>query len=381
MLFKKIFVLYSFFLSGAVVLSGCGLGTEGSHEHSADSACIENAKEITTSDNRTLCVTLTSFKADSPFEAGFKAPGKSTQTVFISDSAGSPINVTNDAVITGISQYPMMFMNNGHKHSAPYKAADVTAAEYGVYNLDVYYPMPSVKMDGTSTGRWEYRVMLTDNNGTADDTTDDKLHTLSFEPAVEMLMSSKVFRAIAKNESDTYKNAMGITAPRRYSVWLESVAKVVSGEAVVKVYLTAEDMQHSSMTMGKPTAREAEHVHGDGGAMGDADSQTYPAVHAPMDMMGTIMKTILHDAVGTVADVATVSVKASTDNGITWTTLTAGMTHKELGYYSAPVPMTAGDVDMKIKVTVDGNVMTKTGAAADGIETTAMPSLLFSATE
>jgi len=370
------------------LLSGCPFDDDDDEETNPNakvtSACVGDAQEVSLSDERSLCIKLTAFKAETPFMGGFNAPGKVTQTVFVTDSNGNPIDVSNDDVVTSIKQYPMMYMNAGHTHSAPYKSADISAAEYGAYNFDIYYPMPSEMMDGTSMGRWEYRVKVTDNNGTADDDTDDKTHTVKFEPTVNMYMSSKAFRAVGKNESDKYKNAMGMTTERQYSAWLESVGKVSEGEADVQIYLTAQDMDHSDMAMGKVQVRADEHVHDagdDAHTSGDMDSQTYPAVHAPMDMTGSTMTLTLHDAENTAIDVSTVDVEVSTDDGTTWTMLMAGMTHDELGYYSASVPMSAGDVTMLVKLTVNGNVMTKTGVMADGTEAADMPALKFSASE
>lgn len=377
MLFKRKFIVYPVLLSSSLLLTAC---INDEDETNAAAACIGDAKSITTSDERTLCVKLTAFKAEAPFMAGFNAPGKTTHTVFVSDSKGNPVNIGTDKVITAISQYPMMYMTE-HKHSAPYKAADTSVAEYGAYNFDVYYPMPS------TMGRWEYRVILSDNNGTADDATDDKTHTITFEPDVEMIMSSKAYRAFARNANDKYKTAMGSEAVRRYSIWMESIGKVANGVAATRIYLTTEEMDHSSMAMAKVQARAEEHVHvhsdsADSGTMSDTDSHTYPAIHAPMDIMGSTMKVTLHGADGTTAvEVATVTVEASTDDGVTWTTLAAGMTHNELGYYSADVPMAAGDVTMLVKVTVNDNVMTNTGVADDGFEANAMPELKFSVTE
>lgn len=377
MLFNRKTVLYPVLLSSIALLSACN--DDHDDDNHAESACIESAKEVTTSDDRTLCVTLTAFKAEAPFTAGFMAPGKTTHTVFISDSEGNPIDVSNDDVITAIAQYPMMYMNAGHTHSAPFKSADTSAADYGAYNFDVYYPMSS------DNGRWEYRVKLTDNNGTASDTSDDMVHTVTFEPTVEMYMSSKAFRVVGKNENDKFKNAMDMMPERQYSSWLESIGKVSEGAADVKIYLTTQDMDHSSDTgaMSKPGARDADHDHGsmDGHAMGDEDSQTYPAVYAPMDMNGTTMTLKLHATDNTEVDVSTVSVEVSTDDGTTWTMLMAGMTHDDMGYYSGSVPMTAGDVTMLVKVTVNGNVMTKTGVMADGTEAEDLPALKFTAAE
>lgn len=376
MLFKRKFVLYPVLLSSTLILSACNEDDDDGH---TPSACNEGAKEVTTSDDRTLCVNLAAFKAEAPFTAGFMAPGKTTHTVFISDKDGNPIDVSSDDVVTEITQYPFMTMNSGHKHSAPYKHADESAAEYGAYNFDVYYPMASVDMSGDSMGTWEYRVMITDNNGTADDATDDKTHTVSFEPTVKMNMSTKAFRAVSKNENDKFKSSMDLVSTRRYSAWLESLGTVADGVASVKLYLTTEEMDHSSMSM-KPGARDMDHDHGDMDMdSSDTDSQTYPAVYAPMDMDGMTMKVTLHGEDGTTAvDVDTVEVKVSTDDGANWTMLMGGMTHDELGYYSsASVPMTAGDVTMLVQVTVNGNIMTKTGAAADGTDADAMPALKF----
>jgi hypothetical protein len=416
MLLKRKSVLYPVLLSSVFILSACvkdkdetGLESTDNSEQGTllqsaandDSNCIEGAKTLTTSDGRVLCVVLTAYKAEAPFESGFMAPGKTTHTVFVSDTDGNPIDVSSDDVVTSISQYPMMFMNAGHKHSAPYKSADVSTAEQGNYDFDVYYPMPSAMMDGTSLGTWEYRVKISDNNGTVDDTTDDQIHTVTFEPTVEMYMSSKAFRAVGRNENDKFKNAMGMMPSRQYSVWLESVGKVSEGTAKVKVYLTTQDMdhslmdmdmdmdmEHSSMSMEKTAARheghemtsendmDSEHT------MSNTDSQTYPAIYAPMAMMGHTMTAMLHSEDGTTEiAIDSVNVEVSTDNGNSWSMLMAGMTHEDMGYYSASVPMSEGDVTMLVKVTVNGNVMTKTGVIADGVGANAIPTLKFSVTE
>jgi len=387
MLFKRKYFIFPALFSSALLLSACNNESDEevkvTEKSDADSICIENAKEVTVSDGRSLCIGLTAFKAEAPFMAGFMAPGKTTHTVFVSDSDGNPVNVTNDEVVTAISQYPMMYMNAGHTHSAPFKHADTSAAEYGAYNFDIYYPMASTMMDGTSRGRWEYRVMISDNNGTADDDTDDKMHKVIFEPAVEMYMiEKKAFRAVGKNESDKYKNPMGMTPTRQYSAWLETIGKVSEGAADVKLYLTTQDMDHSSMAMTKPMSRSAEHGNGDMHVMGDKDSHTYPAIHAPMDMMGDTVTVTLHSEDGTTeVEIDSASVEVSTDDGENWTTLAAGMTHEEMGYYSGPVPMEAGEVTMLVKVTVNGNVMTKTGVTADGMDAEDIPALKFTASE
>jgi len=383
--FERKAVLYPVLLSSIFLLSGCPFDDDDENEEidpnaNAASVCLGDAKEVSLSDDRTLCVNLDAFKAEAPFMAGFHAPGKVTHTVFVTDSDGNAIDVSNDDVVTSIKQYPMMYMNAGHTHSAPYQSADISAAEYGAYNFDTYYLMPSEMMDGTSMGRWEYRVKVVDNNGTADDDADDKTHTVTFEPTVNMIMSSKAFRAVGKNENDKFKNAMGMMPERQYSAWLDSLGKVSEGAADVKIYLTTIDMDHSDMAMGKVRVRaEGDHdMHGD---MGGEDSQTFPGVHAPMDMMGSTMTLTLHDTENTAVDVSTVDVEVSTDDGTTWTMLMAGMTHDELGYYSASVPMTAGEVTMQVKVTVNGNVMTKTGVMADGTDAADIPVLKFSASE
>ena len=371
MLFKRKFVLYPVLLSSVFLLSGCPLDDDDD-EHAAASVCNDGGKEITTSDARSVCINLAAFKADVPFTAGFNAPGKVTHTVFVSDSDGTPIDVSSDDVLTEVAQYPYMTMDTGHKHSAPYREASLTAAEYGAYNLDVYYPMPS------TNGSWEYRVLITDNNGTADDDTDDTTHTVSFTPEVNMIMSSKAFRAVGKNESDQYKNSMDVVATRQYFNWLESVGKVVDGAADVKIYVTTVDKDHGD-EMAMTDDGHDDHVHGATGT----DSQTYPSVYAPMDMMGATMTLTLHDAVDNAeVDVATVIVEVSADDGTTWTTLAAsGMDHDDFGYYNASVPMTAGDVTLLVKTTVNGNVMTKTGVAADGTDAEDIPELKFTAAE
>ena len=192
-------------------------------------------------------------------------------------------------------------------------------------------------------------------------------------------MSTNAFRAVAANSADKYKNSMDLETNRQYSAWIESVGAVASGEAQVKIYLTTQDMEHEAMVMAKVSAREEEHVHVHGSAMtmSDVDSQTYPAVHAPMTMMGTTTTLALNTTVaGETVDVDTVTVEVSTDAGTTWTMLTAGMTHADLGYYSGAVPMTAGAVDMQVKMTVNGNEMYKNGVVDDG-----SPSLKFTAAE
>ena len=371
MLFKPKFILYPVLLSSVFLLSGCPFDDD-------DESCSDGAKDLTSSDGRTICVSLS--------EEAFTAPGKITHKVFVSDLDGNPVNVSTDDVLTGISQYPMMTMPS-HKHSAPFKKADVSAAEDGKYSLDVYYPMPSEKMDGTPMGTWEYRISLTDNNGTVEDDTDDKTHTVHFAPTIKMAMADKALRAVGKNESDKFKNGMDLVSERQYSTWLESVGKIVDGVAETKIYLTTQDMDHSDMAMSGITAREETHVHDHGDmdstSMGDTDSLSYPAVHEPMDMMGDTMTLNLYDAVAeAVIDVSTVTVAVSTNSGDDWTMLMAGMTHDDLGYYTASVPMDAGDVTMLVKVTVNGNEMTKTGVfSAENSAEENYPALKFTAAE
>jgi len=386
MLFERKSILYPILISSALLLSACEDDHDDEH---ADSACNEGAKEVSVTGDRTLCVNLTAFKADAPFTAGFMAAGKTTHTVFVSDKDGTPVDIASDSIVTKIEQYPMMYMDEsrgGHQHSAPYKSADTTAAEYGAYNFDIYYPMPSAMMDGTVMGDWEFRVKITDNGGTKDVDTDDVVHTVKFEPTVEMYMSTKAYRAVGKNENDKYKNAMELTPARQYSVWLESLGTVANDAADVKVYLTTEDMDHTAMSMEKVSSR-AEDDHGDHSAHGDShdsdmDSKTYPKVHVPMDMNGTTHTLTLHSEDGTTeVDVDTVDVQVSTDDGANWTVLMGGMTHDDMGYYSASVPMTAGDVAMLVQVTVNGNIMTNSGVMADGTDAEDMPALKFTATE
>jgi len=343
-------------------LSACVLQSE---DNGDNRLCDANLGEVKTSDGRTLCLSLGATRAQAPFMAGFKAPGRVEHTITITDAvSGAALDITSDSRIQGVMHYPMMSMVSGHAHSTPIKMmADTTDATSGQYHTVAYYLMPSV-MNGTVQGEWEYRVMLKDVGADGvPDTSDDSMLSTSFHPLVEMVMggnkfSEKTERRTAGVYEDKVTN-MDMTSAtyRMYGIWLESVSNNNDGSHAVKLYLNAKDMAAGM------------HNH----SM-DTDMYTYPALKAGLIMTDENAATVTIDAV--TVEATAVATPAPSD----WITLSATMMD---GYYAGNISGLATDAQNTLQVRV---TVTSTAAGVTSTEVMSvrgsddtMPTLVFTA--
>lgn len=158
------------------------------------------SKTVTTRSGRNISVTLDT-TANSPIGAGFWISRVKHKITLVDAADGSPIDISSDANIKGISQHPYMHMLSGHDHTTPHgHDADVSHAAQGIYSLDTYYVMASEMGMGESAmpmGVWDYPVKIeedTDADGNADTTT-----SVMFHPQVKMPMDGSVLIATVNN--------------------------------------------------------------------------------------------------------------------------------------------------------------------------------------
>jgi hypothetical protein len=361
-------------LIAALGLQGCPI--EEAKDADVDTACSSSQGELTTTNGRTLCVGLLANNADAPFMPGFKAPGRVQHSIAVFDADNEVgIDITTDADIYAIKHYPYMYMDNGHAHSTPkIHGVDTTAASEGKYDAIDYYLMPS-SMNGTSQGRWEYRVMLKDKGADGiQGNDDDKTLKAVFHPDVKMVMGGNEFAAKAHLANDKMAGMDGMTPLRMYAVWLESVDNNGDDSHTVEIYLSTKDK--------KPTMamKAMEHQHGNMNmsAHGDTDMAHYPALANGISLKNETDTEVSIDAVTINAGIADAQ-----GNVANYITFTAGETD---GFYTADFSDLSTETattlvfDVSIQRTVDGATTTsslfKRGSSA---ESPVSPQLVFTA--
>ncbi|WP_455201502.1 hypothetical protein [Kaarinaea lacus] len=317
---KKIYLVM---LGSLLIATGCSNSDPVANSES----CSTDEQSVTSSDQRTLCIALAT-SAQTPFATGFVAPARVTHLITIKDADGNPVDIASDAVIEGISQHPMMYMNNGHDHTTPHShEPDASRSDEGIYTFPVYYSMVSMMADGTSMGDWEYAISLTDTGAT------EPLQVV-FHPEVRMVMGGNIFAAKGSNDMDQWTNMMDMTKPRSYTIWLEAISASPNNGYDLTLFVSTQDMMH--MNTGG-------HAH-----------TLFPAVystqmlHGPVPAGGGMQMTVTLDMV---------TVEISTDAGNTWQSLSA----TDHGYYSGSglAGFAAGEqVSPAIRLTVNGLEMT-----------------------
>lgn len=313
------------FTLGCSLLAGCQ-----SNNSDDSSACAGDQQSVTTSDQRTLCVSVAT-EAQAPFPEGFYA-ARVSHVVSLSDVNGNPVDVTTDPVITNVSQHLMMTMNNGHMHTSPHNHdADLSRANEGVYTLTAYYVMASAMADGMPMGVWDYTVNITDSGagGTLD---------AHFTPDVKMVMGSNIFSAKASNAGDTWTNSSDLTKPRNYTVWLDAISAKAGGAHDLTLFVSTEDMLHNGDSMN----------HG-----------SFPSVYTGLTLYGPVPA---GGGAQTSMTIDTVSVEVSNDGGLSWQILS----EDGEGVYSGSglSGFTAGSqATLDVRVTVNGLEMQTASAA------------------
>ena len=99
---------------------------------------------------------------------------------------------------------PMMYMAD-RNHSTPMSDV-ITESAPGVYDVTVYYLMPSRMMDGTTMGTWDLKVMA-------------NMKTVHFYPNINMAMMDNTARVQLKGVNDTIIDMNGLEVPRTYNLF------------------------------------------------------------------------------------------------------------------------------------------------------------------
>ena len=140
--------------------------------------------------------------------SGMTTHGKDTFSLTITDASGLP--VTGLASDGSLSVMPMMYMND-MMHSTP--MGGITESAPGVYDVTIYYLMPSRMMDGTTMGTWDLKAMI-------------GMESAHFYPNVEMAMMSNTVRVQLKGIDDTIIDMNGLEVPRTYNLFRDRLVTV-----------------------------------------------------------------------------------------------------------------------------------------------------------
>ena len=202
-----------------------------------------------------------------------------------------------------ITLMPKMYMAS-MSHAAPVDAVTESATP-GTYDCSVYYLMAS----GPGMGLWELKVMI-------------GMESATFYPPVAMSMGT-TSRVTLKGINDVIGLMMGMgTTNRTYYIFNDG--STFGMASTLNLFIAAQD---------------------------DSMMMKFPAVSTG---------STLHNEMNVSRTVATMTVLASTDNGVTWSSLTSSNS----GHWSVSgLTGLASGGSIKIQVTIDGEQKTTDGAA------------------
>ncbi len=232
--------------------------------------------------------------------------GKSTFQLHITNRSDGT-NVTGATIML----MPMMHMST-MTHSSPVPVAAVSEDGNGLYTATAYYLMASTMMDGTSMGFWDLGITA---NG----------ESAHFYPSVMMAMGDTV-KTRLKGQTDKIVDMMSMSVSRDYNIFKDKLM-ASSGAYNFTVFIAAKESMMSFP------------------ALIDGDTLT--------SGMG-----------GTSLPVTSILVEFSIDDGANWTTAVDGTN----GTWAATgLALTAGQENqIRVRLTVNGEVKTTDGLAADG---------------
>ncbi|NNJ97561.1 MAG: hypothetical protein HKP12_10410 [Gammaproteobacteria bacterium] len=138
--------------------------------------------------------------------SGMTTHGKDTFSLTITDGSGLPVTGLVDN--GSLSLMPMMYMND-MMHSTP--MGGITESASGVYDVIIYYLMPSRMMDGTTMGTWDLKVNIGSESA-------------HFYPNVQMAMMTNTVRVQLKGINDTIIDMNGLEVPRTYNLFRDRLA-------------------------------------------------------------------------------------------------------------------------------------------------------------
>jgi len=132
--------------------------------------------------------------------------GKNQFTLTVMDtSGGAPTPATG---LTDLQVMPMMYMAD-RTHSTP-MIETITESAPGIYDVTVYYLMPSRMMDGTTMGTWKLKVMI-------------GMKSVNFYPNINMAMMANTVRVQLKGVNDKIIDMNGLEVPRTYNLFREDL--------------------------------------------------------------------------------------------------------------------------------------------------------------
>lgn len=159
---------------------------------------ITATDSFTTEDSATYRVTYT--------PPPMNVHGKNQFTLTITDTAGSPVTGLTGG--TDLKVMPMMYMAD-RTHATPIgEITETVPGVSGIYNVTVYYLMPSrMDMNQTTMGTWDLKVMT-------------NMETVHFYPNIDMAMGDTV-RSDPRllGIGDTIKNMDGLETGRPYNIF------------------------------------------------------------------------------------------------------------------------------------------------------------------
>jgi len=155
--------------------------------------------------------------------SGMTTHGKEKFTLTITNkSDGTP--VTGLVGSDSLSVMPMMYMAE-MMHSTPMFSIDEPDpnAEPGVYEVTLFYLMPSRMMDGTTMGTWDLKVMV-------------GMESAHFYPNVMMAMGDTV-RVQLKGVDDTIIDMNGLEVGRTYNLFKDNLTITGAGNDSYSIFI------------------------------------------------------------------------------------------------------------------------------------------------
>ncbi len=261
------------------------------------------SKTVTTASGRNITVTLDT-AANTPIAAGYWTSRVKHHITLIDADTLSPIDMSSDPDIKGLSHHPYMHMLSGHDHTTPHgHAADMSQAAQGIYTLDAYYVMASEMGMGESAmpmGVWDYSINIKED--TTGDSQVDSTTPVMFHPQVKMPMAGNVFIAKVSNSNHQWTNMMGMSLPRDYRVWLHEVSANSNSSHDLTVFVSTTDMGNMDMSS----------------MSGSHSMMTFPAAYTGQSLHGPVNDMGMRPDVS----LASVTVEVSLDDGTTWQGMT-----------------------------------------------------------
>jgi hypothetical protein len=155
--------------------------------------------------------------------------GKNTFTLTITDTAGSP--VTGLIGGTDLKVMPMMYMAD-RMHATPVgEIVETDPGVSGIYNVTVYYLMPSRMMNGDTMGTWDLKVMV-------------NMKTVHFYPNIKMAMMNNTAKVTLKGVNDE-AIMMGLPSPRPYHIFRDGNPVVNGSNYDFNLFITPMETMQS----------------------------------------------------------------------------------------------------------------------------------------